>query len=126
MLTNYVHNISYLAERSFKIDSSDRYKAQPDGTFNLPVCFLPAGALITRVYLQMTLPGNVIASVGFNEEKDLFISNANLIAATPYTSAVIAKTKKDGAVILNIDNLTDAEGVVYVEYYLPSVIKTEI
>lgn len=127
MLTNYVHNVSYLAERSFKLDGSDKYKLQPDGTYNLPVCFLPAGAIVTQVYLQMNEPCNVTAKVGFNEEISLFIHEADLNVTAPHTSAVVAKTQKDGAIILNVNHAYAlGQGVVYVEYYLPAVIKTEI
>lgn len=129
MLVNYVHNVSYLAERAFTLDGSDKFKAQTDGTFNLPICFLPAGAIVTQVYLQMNAAAaGVTANVGFNEEASLFINAANLGVTTPATSAIVAKVKKDGAVILNVSNATaaGADGIAYVEYYLPAQIKTEI
>lgn len=127
-ITHKIHNVSYLSDVKFDLNDQKAMVAELDGTFSLPLAFIPAGAVITRVAvktLENTGGGAVTVNVGLDDEKTLFVNGVD-ISAAPATSAVTHKTLADGVVALNVAALTAATGEAFVEYYLPATIKTEI
>ena len=128
-IVSKIHNVSYLADVKFDLSNFNAMVAELDGSYSLPLAFVPAGAVVTRVVVKTTdnPTGQAInVNVGINDEKSIFIDNVD-ISTAPATSAVVFKAIIDSVVVLNfVGILGDAKGEAYVEYYLPATIKTEI
>lgn len=115
-----VHNVAYLAVSGLKADISK-------GT-RYPLCALREGAEVISVSLEILEPFDlgVTASIGFNDENELFSSNLVLDEKIVHTASRPLHANEMGSINVTLSGASSkGEARLRVMYFLPSTILVE-
>ena len=117
MVSQYVHDVSYLAEAVLSLDEIESgFKA----------IVLPSKARLTHLSIEVLEPDSSTSiDVGLNEETSYFINNLALDSKKSELSSVISSIKEKSFITINYTGKSTAKVALRAIYFLPSKIMTE-